>query len=95
MKVLVTGGAGYIGSHTCVELLNAGYEDKVSEEGKEIYQKVMALPPKIKTIIVLRFYEDLSLKEIAEITQENLNTVKTRLYRGLAELGKTLKEELA
>ena len=26
MKILVTGGAGYIGSHTCVELLNAGYQ---------------------------------------------------------------------
>ena len=25
-KILVTGGAGYIGSHTCVELLNAGYD---------------------------------------------------------------------
>ena len=26
MKVLVTGGAGYIGSHTCVELIEAGHE---------------------------------------------------------------------
>ena len=26
MKILVTGGAGYIGSHACVELLRSGYE---------------------------------------------------------------------
>ena len=26
MSVLVTGGAGYIGSHTCLELLNAGFD---------------------------------------------------------------------
>ena len=26
MKVLVTGGAGYIGSHTCIELISAGYD---------------------------------------------------------------------
>ena len=26
MSILVTGGAGYIGSHTCVELLDAGYD---------------------------------------------------------------------
>ena len=26
MAILVSGGAGFIGSHTCVELLNAGYE---------------------------------------------------------------------
>ena len=26
MKILVTGGTGFIGSHTCVELLDAGYD---------------------------------------------------------------------
>ena len=50
MKILVTGGAGYIGSHTCVELLNAGHEivvvdnlsnscEKSIEKVKEITQK--------------------------------------------------------
>ena len=31
MAILVTGGAGYIGSHTCVELLNAGYDVVVAD----------------------------------------------------------------
>ena len=31
MSILVTGGAGYIGSHTCVELLNAGYEIAIAD----------------------------------------------------------------
>lgn len=31
MKVLLTGGAGYIGSHTCVELINAGYEPVIAD----------------------------------------------------------------
>ena len=32
MRILVTGGAGFIGSHTCVELLNAGYEIVVADD---------------------------------------------------------------
>ena len=32
MKILVTGGMGYIGSHTCVELLNQGMELQTSNE---------------------------------------------------------------
>ena len=37
MKVLVTGGAGYIGSHTCVELLDAGYEIVVASAIEKNY----------------------------------------------------------
>lgn len=43
-KILVTGGAGYIGSHTCVELLNAGYElvvlDNFSNSKPEVLEKI-------------------------------------------------------
>ena len=44
MSILVSGGAGYIGSHTCVELLNAGYEivvvDNLSNSCEESLRRV-------------------------------------------------------
>ena len=43
MSILVTGGAGYIGSHTVVELQNAGYEvvvvDNLSNSSRESFKK--------------------------------------------------------
>ena len=50
MAILVTGGAGYIGSHTCVELLDAGYEvvvlDNLSNSSKKSLERVEALTGK-------------------------------------------------
>lgn len=44
MKILVTGGCGYIGSHTCVELLNYGYEvvviDNLVNSKRDVVEKV-------------------------------------------------------
>lgn len=47
MKILVTGGAGYIGSHTCVELLNAGYEVVVVDNYSNSKEEVIDLIKKI------------------------------------------------
>ncbi|OLS41090.1 UDP-glucose 4-epimerase GalE [Bacillus sp. MRMR6] len=50
MAILVTGGSGYIGSHTCVELLNAGYElivlDNFSNSNRESLMRVTELTGK-------------------------------------------------
>ena len=50
MNVLVTGGAGYIGSHTCVEMLNAGYDivvvDNYSNSSPEALKRVKELTGK-------------------------------------------------
>lgn len=44
------------------------------------------LPPEDKTLIILRFFEDLKIDAIAEMTGQNVSTVKTRLYRTLKQL---------
>ena len=49
-------------------------------------RRVDALPAEVGTVIKLRFYEELTLKEIGEVTGQNINTVKSRLYAGLKKL---------
>jgi len=44
---------------------------------------IALLPPQYKVIIVLRFFENMTLHEIAQVLQLNENTVKTRLYKAL------------
>lgn len=50
MSILVTGGAGYIGSHTCVELQQAGYDvvvlDNLSNASEKSLERVKALTGK-------------------------------------------------
>ena len=55
MKILVTGGAGYIGSHTCVELLNGGHEvvvvDNLCNASRDSLNRVVKITGK-----KLKFY---------------------------------------
>ncbi len=62
-------------------------EDCIEIDLQSVVEK---LPLEEKTLIILRFYEDKTLSEIAQILQENLSTVKSRLYRTLQKLRKEL-----
>ena len=93
--------------HTCIDMLRkkkrvtlvppealeaGSYEDPLPADGT-LAQRVDGLPPEVQTVIKLRFYEEMTLQEISNITGWPLSTVKTRLYSGLKKLRVTLEGE--
>lgn len=63
-------------------------EDSTDRTGKQeeyvdLYHSMDRLPAKLKTVVLLRFFEDMPFDKIAEVTGDNINTVKSRLYKAL------------
>ena len=60
MKILVTGGTGYIGSHTAIELLNNDYEvviiDNLSNSKREVVDKIRKITGKDVIFYVIKNY---------------------------------------
>ena len=94
MKILVTGGTGYIGSHTCVELLNAGYEvvviDNLSNSKIEVVDKIKEITNKD-----FKFYKgDCCDKNIlVKIFKEN-NINAVIHFAGFKAVGESVAEPL-
>lgn len=63
------------------QLLEAESTDR--DEQMTLYAAIDKLSPKLRTVLILRFFEDMRFDEIAEITSTKLSTVKARLYRAL------------
>ena len=69
----------------------AEYEN--SELASKLNSILARLPAVYREVLLLRFQEDLSLKEIAGIIRVPLSTVKSRLYRGLSATRELLEEQ--
>lgn len=76
------------------EALEQSYEDKNIVFSDDFMQLIKPLDDDTQKIFILRYFEEMPLKEIAAIMDMNLNTVKAKIYRGLAKLKIELKEEL-
>ena len=82
MAILVSGGAGYIGSHTCIELLNAGYDVVVADN---YYNASPVVLDRIKQITGkdFRFYKaDMTKHEDVEHIFSELYAVPAGIRRG-------------
>ena len=77
MAILVTGGAGYIGSHTVVELQNAGYDvvvvDNLSNASEESLKRVEGITGKPVSFYKADILDRAALEEI--FTKEKIETV--------------------
>ena len=90
MAILVTGGAGYIGSHAVVELQNAGYEvvvlDNLVNSSKECLKRVEKITGK-----PVPFYEvDILDREALEKVFENENIDSCMHFAGLKAVGESV-----
>ena len=64
-------------------------------EDELISLHVLKLPIKHREVIILFYYQDLSIEEISDLLEINSNTVKTRLHRGRQKLKESLEGERA
>lgn len=97
-KIVVNTSIDYIRKHKKELLinnnltLNESLDNPQNVEYIDLREHINTLPHNYRIIIILRFFEDLKLDEIAEILNENINTVKTRLYKALKTLNIQLNE---
>lgn len=94
-KILVTGGAGYIGSHTIIELLNAGYEvvsiDNFSHSTKETFFRIK----KITGVIIKNYDVDLcDEKKVEAIFQKEKNISGVIHFAALKSVGESVNQPL-
>ena len=67
-----------------------GYEERY--EDLDLRRALDQLSREDKAVVELKFFEDMKLEQIAEILQENVNAVKSRLYRAMKKLRVHLEE---
>jgi UDP-glucose 4-epimerase len=95
MKVLVTGGAGYVGSHTCVSLLEAGHEvvvvDNLSNGSAQAIDAVRALTGKPLAFEVMDIRDTAALTRL--LRQQGCEAVVH--FAGLKAVGESVAQPLA
>lgn len=94
MKVLVTGGAGYIGSHTCIELLNCGYEvvilDNLCNSSKTAVERIEEISKKSVAFYEGDLLDPVFVEQVFE--QEKIDGVIH--FAGLKAVGESVQKPL-
>ncbi|MBR1883432.1 MAG: UDP-glucose 4-epimerase GalE [Clostridia bacterium] len=94
MKVLLTGGLGFIGSHTCVELLNDGYDvvviDNLSNSKMTMIDKIKEITKKDFSFYNIDYRDRNALEEVFE--KEKVEAVIN--FAGFKAVGESVKEPL-
>ncbi|MDE5831074.1 MAG: UDP-glucose 4-epimerase GalE, partial [Clostridia bacterium] len=94
MTILVTGGTGYIGSHTVVELLNKGYDvtivDNLSNSSKDVVNKIKQITNKDVKFINLSICSDVGIRQLFAVNHFDA----VIHFAGLKAVGESIQKPL-
>lgn len=99
-RIVVNTSIDFLRKHKKIQVVDDETMELFSQGTEDIYHNIDlnraldALPDKYRIIIILRFFEDLKIDEIAKVLHENTNTIKTRLYKALGMLREILKDDM-
>ncbi|WP_098743164.1 sigma-70 family RNA polymerase sigma factor [Paenibacillus sp. EZ-K15] len=91
-RIVMNTSLDFLRKHKRIQLVDDQTLESHIPSNEDVYHDIDLekaldeLPCAFRTVVILRYFEDMKIEEIAEVLNENISTVKSRLYKALRKL---------
>ncbi|MGG3509025.1 RNA polymerase sigma factor [Paenibacillus lautus] len=99
-RIVMNTSLDFLRKHKRIQLVDDKTLELHTPSNEDVYHDIDLekaldeLPYAFRTVVILRYFEDMKIEEIAEVLNENISTVKSRLYKALRKLRIQMSNEI-